>query len=222
MDKFKDETDTEAETRLRLRTAMTEQAVSLNYGSPVTLENIAKLLPPDFGLVMDDLAPFLEQAEPAPGEQIPEAELIAGLEPAPTEQPQAPVEPSTIEAATARRLKADRDLGDARVALITAQNLERDARGRLASTVTTFQTGFTPITQGELLRDNAKEQNEIRRKIASGEMPVRHGPPIGRSAIDRSAFFQRGGSPAGGGRAYSRGARPASMQNAAAKVHGEQ
>lgn len=214
MDKFKDETDAEAETRLRLRTAMTEQAVSLNYGSPVTLENIAKLLPPDFGLAMDDLAPFLERAEPAPGEQIPEAELVAGLEPA-------PAEPSTIEAATARRLKADRDLGDARVALITAQNLERDARGRLASAVTTFQTGFVPITQSELLRDNAKEQNEIRRKIASGEMPVRRGPQIGKSAIDRSAFYQRGGSPAGGGRAYARGARPASMQDAPAKVAGE-
>jgi hypothetical protein len=122
------------------------------------------------------------------------------------------------EAARNRAFAADRNLGECRLAVARAKDAESASRRKLAAAVTQFQiaTATKRPTQSEFFKQHAIEQNEIRRKIAAGEMPgpVRRNTAIGRSAVDRAAFYQKGGNPAGGGRAYARGALPASHKGA--------
>jgi hypothetical protein len=126
----------------------------------------------------------------------------------------------TIVAATARRLQADKDLANRRVELIAAQNAEREARATLAQAVGAFQAGFSPMTPEQLRRQHVQEQAGIREAIREGRMAPRR-PTFGKSRVDASAYYQRGGSPGGGGRAYSRGAFPASARGRTVKVPSE-
>ena len=117
-----------------------------------------------------------------------------------------------------RAIAADRALAEARLTLARAKDALAASNAKLATTVTAFQvaTGTKRPTQAEFFKQHAMEQNEIRRKIAVGELPSpqRRGAAIGRSAIDRAAFYQRGGNPAGGGGAYRRGAFPSQARGA--------
>jgi len=132
-------------------------------------------------------------------------------------EPEAPA-PNDPEAARNRAFAAERNLGECRLAVTRAKDAESASRRKLATAVTQFQiaTGTKRPTQSEFFKQHAIEQNEIRRKIAAGELPPpqRRGAAIGRSAVDRAAFYQKGGNPAGGGRAYARGALPASHKGA--------
>jgi hypothetical protein len=122
-----------------------------------------------------------------------------------------------IEAATLRRIKADQDLANRRVELMAAQNAERDARTKLARAVTTFQNGFAPITPEQLRRSHVQEQADIRAAIKEGRLPMpRRGAGIGKSAVDRAAYWSKfgGGPGAGGGGAYRRGAMPSNVKGA--------
>jgi len=118
-------------------------------------------------------------------------------------EPEAPpATPEAIERATARRLAADHALANARVAVIGAQNTERDARGKLAKAVSAFQSGFPPITREQLMRDMIA--SEQARKAAGHTSHPQSRP--GKSVVDRVAFYGRGGNPARGD--YRRGAFP--------------
>jgi hypothetical protein len=102
-------------------------------------------------------------------------------------------------------------LSNKRVELIVAQSAERAARAKLAAAVSAFQSGFPVLTPQDLRNQFVKEQQAIRAAIKSGEMEQpRRGAGIGKSAIDRAAYYQKfgGGPGAGGGRAYARGAAP--------------
>ena len=210
-----------------LRKQMVAEAVGRAV-SPITIEHVAKYLPDDFELDTEDLAPHVPaEAEPAPQAQpfdwgalanrvdalqanapaAPEAEQA-------TAEPEAPaVQPGDVEAATARRIAADSLVANARVALITAQNVEKDARTKLANAVTQFQSGFAPVTPEQLRRDHVNEQAAIRQAQKDGTLPVvGRGHGIGKSVVDRMAAYSRGGNPAQGN--YRRGAYPSQMRGA--------
>ena len=197
-----------------LRAAMVLNVISQNPGEPIAVENLAKYLPDNFDLGPDDLERYAEAALAEAvttrdgGSKEPEAVAESAAEIAP-EQLSEPPTPEAIEAATLRRIAADQNIANARVAVTVAANAERVARDKLATALGVFQSGFAPITPQELRRQHVQEQQEIRRKIAAGEMPPPRHAGIGKSAVDRAAFYQRGGNPAGGGRAYARGAAPA-------------
>jgi hypothetical protein len=220
-----------------LREQMVKNIIGEHAGEPITVENLAKYLPDTFELGDDDLAPYQEVteqqrdnlallqtltgADPASARPIEfegEPEAITtrdggSKEPEAVAESEAPGTPEQIEAATLRRIKADQDLANKRVAVIAATNVERAARDRLAKAIGAFQSGFAPMTQQELRNQHVKEQTEIRRKIASGEMkPPRRGTGVGKSVVDRTAFYGRGGNPATGN--YRRGAYPSQAKGA--------
>lgn len=179
-------------------------------GSPITVEFVSKFLPEDFKLTANDLKEFQPaEAEPAPEAErpfdwaalndrvqrlnvngaAPEAEPEAVAEPAP------PATADDIEAATLRRIAADSLVANARVAVISASNVERAARIKLGNAVTQFQSGFAPVTPEQLRRDFVREQQAIRAGIADGSIaPPPRGVGIGKSTVDRVAYAQRGGS----------------------------
>lgn len=195
-----------------LRNQMVRNIIGANPDAPLTIEGLREFFPSDFDLGDDDLAPyqtieFEPEAEPTPASVAlaakPEAAPVAA-EPTPARTPEA------IEAATLRRIASDQNLANARVAVTVAGNAERAARAKLAEAVNTFQKGFPPVTREKLVGDFVKEQAEIRRKIASGEMEPRKNPGIGKSVVDRTAFYGRGGNPATGN--YRRGAYAAQFK----------
>jgi len=205
------------EATSRSATERVRNIIAQNPGEAITVENLKRFLPDDFKLGNDDLEPFAPvEFEGEPPTPEPDSKALADARDA---KPPVPMQPRTpkeaaalaeaIEAATLRRIKADQDLANRRVELLAAHSAERDARSKLAASVTTFQSGFPPLSPSELLRQHAKEQTGIRAAIKDGRLPQRR-PTFGKSRVDASAFYQRGGSPAGGGRAYSRGAYPAS------------
>jgi hypothetical protein len=201
-----------------LRDQLVKNMIAQHPGEPLTVENFAPYFAdlPNFDLGDDDLEQYAEaaaeQAIEFEGAPEPLAQPIKAPETVAESVKPVPGTPEEIEAATIRRLDADKTLANARVAIMAAQHDERDARNKLAKAVSAFQSGFAPITSQELRTQFVKEQQEIRRAIAAGEMPGRPGPKIGKSAVDRAAYYQRGGTPTGGGRAYARGALPASVR----------
>jgi hypothetical protein len=188
-----------------LRGQMIRNTIGANPDAPLTIEGLKEFFPPDFDLGNDDLAPYQAVEFEAEAEPTPKAEA----KPEPEAAPVAPT-PEAIEAATLRRIKSDQDLANARVAVTVAGNAERTARDKLGKAVQAFQSGFPQITREKLVADHAKEQLEIRRKIASGEMELRKNPGIGKSVVDRTAFYGRGGNPARGD--YRRNAYPSQMK----------
>ncbi len=125
-------------------------------------------------------------------------------------EPEAQPEPIDPEAASARVAMAKRNCGEAGRMVIVTKEAERTARAKLAQAVTAFQraTGAIPPSQSEVFRDYAKQQAAMRVTIATGKVqaaPSRQ-PVPGPSAVDRIAFYGRGGNPAGGGNAFRRGA----------------
>jgi hypothetical protein len=198
-----------------IRKQMVEQAVS-QAGPPVTIENVAKFLPPAFDLDNIDLAPFvdLETVAEAPtvepfdwgalGARVERLQANA-QQPQAEAEPEPPATPDAIEAATRRRIAADSLVANARVAVIAASNVEREARIKLAKAVTQFQSGFAPVTPEQLRRDYVKEQAAIRQAQKDGTLPVPPRGAVGKSMIDRIAAAQRGGSLMGN---FRRGASP--------------
>jgi hypothetical protein len=120
----------------------------------------------------------------------------------------APATPEQIDAAILRRNKAEQGLANARVAVTVAGNAERAARAKLAEAVTTFQNGFPKVTHEQLMRDVIASEQQ---RKAAGH-PLRPQGQPGKSAVDRQAFYGRGGNPARGD--YRRGAFPAQAKGA--------
>jgi hypothetical protein len=204
-----------------LRADMIRTAISEHAGEPITVENLAQYLPADFELADGDLAPYqsaTEQPIVFEGEQIPEAELLAGLEPTPeaigesearafnahresqrapikapeAESKPAPASPEAIEAAVIRRNKADQDLANARVLQLKENDKERELRTLLAKAVTNFQAAFPPITRETLMKDFVASEQARR---ASGEPATRQNRP-GNSYLDRSRWHDLHGDAA--------------------------
>lgn len=216
---------------------MVRAAIFKHPEEPRTVEALAQYLPSDFDLGDDDLAPYQEGADivfenETPPVTIrengrtklldPEAAARRNTPPAKddskpgvkaeADEPAAPLppDPDAIEAAVKRRLKADQDLANRRVELIAAQTAERAARAELAQAVTTFQRGFPPMTPEQLRREHVREQAEIRAAIKDGRLSPRQNRGMGKSIVDRQAYFSRGGNPAAGD--YRRGAFSSSMR----------
>jgi len=185
-----------------------------------TVEGLSPLFEqwPQFNLVQADLDEYLE-AHPIefdPEETSGKSAVLnrhrePEVESAEVEAAPVPM-PDEIETAVQRRIKADQTLANARVALTTATYAERDARGRLAVAVTAFQQGLTPVTPQELRNQFVREQQELRRAAAAGEIPAPPRRGIGKSMVDRIASYGRGGSPARGD--YRRGAYGAQSKGA--------
>jgi hypothetical protein len=193
-----------------LRAAMVANVIAQNSGEALTVENIARLLPDNFDLGEDDLEHY-RQSRPITFEGEPEATPAATQEAAPeaVAEPEAPpATPDQIETATQRRIAADQSIANARVAVIAAGNVERAARAKLAEAVTTFQNGFPKVTREQLMRDMIASEQE--RKAAGN--PLRPQGRPGKSAVDRTAFYGRGGNPARGD--YRRGAFPSQAKGA--------
>ena len=195
-----------------LRRMMVENVIKQNFREPLTVDALKDFFPPDFDLGLDDLQPHIDAAATAiefegePEALPPQARAVAAAnvaaEPVATEPEAPPATPEAIERATVRRLAADQALANARVAVISAQNVERDARGKLAKAVGAFQSGFPQITREQLMRDMIA--SEQARKAAGHTSHPQSRP--GKSVVDRVAFYGRGGNPARGD--YRRGAFP--------------
>ena len=174
-----------------LRAMMVQNIIAQNSSEPITVENLAQFFPKDFDFGEDDLEHYRQsrpiEAEQAPAEQPIEFEgateperqpinhplPVAGNEAEQTPEP--PLPPPTreqIENAGQRRIKADRDLANARVLQMTEDNTEQTLRATLAKAVTNFQAAFPPITRDTLMQQYAQEQAAIRGAIARGEMPA--------------------------------------------------
>jgi hypothetical protein len=174
-------------------------------------------------LGLDDIAPYQAQAV-SHGSQLEPAEVppvkIKGrmLDPEAAARhiaaeveavAKAAPDPVAIEAAVQRRNEADQGLANRRVELLAEQSAERVACDKLAQAVMTFQKGFPPMTPEELRRSHVREQHAIR---AAGITPHRS-LGIGKSVIDRTAYYERhGGGPATGNR--RRGAYPSQAKGA--------
>lgn len=210
----------------QVRHDMVKDVIEL-HGGPITIERIAAWLPNDFELGLDDLAPFLNEQAPTDiefeGDEPATAETPATVpvEAAPiveaTAEPEAPPPPTQeeIEAAVIRRNAADQALANRRAELIVAQGAERVTRDKLAKAIQTFQAGtpFKPMTRDELIRSHLAAESALRQVRKNQGAPA---PRIGRSAVDRVAYYSKfgGGPGAGGGRAYARGAAPSQAKGA--------
>jgi hypothetical protein len=183
------------------RNDMVKVIIAQHRNAPLTVDGLREFFPPDFDLGDDDLAPyqpieFEAEAEPTPRLEMQAEPIKTEVVPVAAAEPTPAPTPEAIEAATLRRIASDQNLANARVAVTVAGNAERAARAKLAEAVNTFQKGFPPVTREKLVGDFVKEQAEIRRKIASGEMEPRKNPGIGKSVVDRTAFYGRGGNAA--------------------------
>ncbi len=115
-----------------------------------------------------------------------------------------------ISAAVARLTKAERDVAEARTLQINEDRTEKELNAKLSAAVTQFQNGFKPLSPEQLKKQYVAEQQNIRAAIARGEMPGRPGPKIGKSVVDRNAYYSRSTNPAHGD--YRRGAFPSSAR----------
>lgn len=195
--------------------------------APLTVEHISRYLPGDFKLTDANLAEFRPaEAEPAP---VTVFELAASLKSrvdamqangaAPEAEPESsgtvevvpdtPATPEEIELVSARRNQVEKDLANARVARTVAGNTERRLYGVLAKAITQFQSGFVPMTPEQLRREYVQEQAAIRQGIKDGTIPTGPGPAIGKSVVDRAAYYSRGNPRTGN---YRRGAYPANYK----------
>ena len=224
-----------------LRKMMTTNVIHQNPDVPLTVEALRPFFPDDFDLGEDDLAPHVQAAagiefegELPPTPKVLSDAEVAALNVAP--DPQGPSDgtsslsdafqsaagiepeivpptPEEIEAAVQRRIQADQDLANRRSELLSAQSVERAARDKLSQAVSAFQKGFAPITPEQLRRSHVQEEAAIRQAIKDGTMPApRNGAGVGKSVVDRQAFYSRGGSPGRGD--YRRGAFPSQAQGA--------
>lgn len=201
------------EERNPLRDQMVKNIIGQHPGEPVTVEHLAQFLPPDFDLGDDDLQPY-QQAAVSGGPPDTEKRVLdpATVYEAQMSPKQAAATQEAIEAATQRRIAADQVLANRRVELLAAQDAERVARDRLATSIMTFQKGFPPMTPEQLRRAHVQEQTEIRQAIKDGRLNPRKNTGHGKSMVDRQAFYGRGGNPAHGN--YRRGAFPSQAYGA--------
>jgi hypothetical protein len=192
--------------------------------APLTVEHISRYLPDDFKLTDANLAEFRPaEAEPeAPPQAAPfvgwsalkdrvDALQANGAAPE-VKEPEAVSEPAPAtpdESVSARRNQVEKDLANARVARTVAGNTERRLYGVLAKAITQFQSGFAPMTPEQLRRDYVKEQAAIRQGIKDGTISTGPGPAIGKSVVDRAAYYSRGNPRTGN---YRRGAYPANYK----------
>jgi hypothetical protein len=163
-------------------------------------------LPADFELGQDELDGMLASMAPAEAESTP-------IEPDAVDAPEES-SPAAMTATEARdRVVAlNNQLAQARADVMSAQQRQRDARAKLGAAITQFQSGFAKISPSELLRQNARDQAELRRLGKDGRM--RQSQP-GPSAVDQMAYFSKGGSVnRGAGPKWRRGAYDASAQGA--------
>ena len=138
--------------------------------------------------------------------QPPEAEPFGGrvLQPPKAEPVCEPQPPTQYE------------LGELRITLARAKDRQTTARAKYSIAVERYQraAGTRPPTFNELVHDNARANNQYLHDIKNGVVPAPvNRSRVGASVIDQTAAAYRGsGMRAGGGKAYARGAYPATMR----------
>jgi hypothetical protein len=194
----------------------------------VTSLSVGFGLPDDFGLDEKELLGFLGMMDGTNGEAetaAPQDALDMLSAPMPRDggdtvdatiaamapqdaPPEAAFAPATRDEAMTDIVAMRNVLAEAR-ALVQIKTAQRkSARGRLADEIRRFQIGAgAAISTEELLRQNARDQQALRIARANGELaPAPQNQP-GPSAIDRAAFYSRGGSAnTGHGPKWRRGA----------------
>jgi hypothetical protein len=184
-------------------------------GEPETLPNVQLRLPDDFDLAQDEwdgIRGFIDNeatAIPEPDASAAEVEpWLVDSEQAAAAEAEAQFAPATRDEAMAEIMGLQRLLAEARALVRIKTDERKAARERLSIAVTRFQLGAGCVmTQTELLKLNAREQQLLRIARANGELaPPRQNMP-GPSAVDRAAFYSRGGSAnVGHGPKWRRGA----------------
>jgi hypothetical protein len=178
-----------AEFNQKQRDDMMREAI-LNAAPDTTLASVVTWLPGDFDLDEAELADMIAAMaaeptpaqrdaaamvsnilgiefegapEPSPGEQIPEAELVAGLEPAPVEAP-------TLTFQEARDVVSEwaNLLSKARGALMSAQARQQAGRLKLAAVIGQFVSGFPKKSREDLQREYLASEAERRQRVADG------------------------------------------------------
>lgn len=174
-------------------------------GKPVTVAVLGlEHLPGDFDLSQDELDGVLATMV-APQEAPAVADPLSAEPDAPAEAESAESEPAlTMDEARDRLVRLQDALAEARGAVLTLAQRQRDARAKLSDAIVRFQTGFAKVTPTELLRQHVREQAELR---AQGKnVRARVGQP-GPSVVDQMAYYSRGGTVnRGNGPRWRRGA----------------
>ena len=177
-------------TRNIMRDEMIRAAINeaREAGKPVTVAVLGlEHLPSDFDLSQSELDGFLaDEAEPTA------VDLLTIESDAPADEPEAEAAPAmTMDEARDRLVRLNNELSQARGDVLMLASKQRDARAKLAAAITQFQTGFPKLTPTELLRQHAREQNELRAQGKTGR--VRQSRP-GPSVVDQAAYYSRGGT----------------------------
>ena len=180
------------------RDALLKQAIqwTIEAGEIASVETVAACLPADFDLREAELHDFLADA------QQPESDAL-GLEPV----PEAPAPgPASAEDAQAAVVAAHNTLIQARARVLVVSEHRRRAADALARAITQFQRGIPSCTPTQALHDFCHSEQELRRRVASGEITPTAAPRPANSAIDRLNAGGRGTVDSGYGRGYRRGA----------------
>ncbi len=111
-------------------------------------------------------------------------------------------------------LEAQRRLVEVQLRCARATDRQRKARGNVALALAAFQKATMQTqTQEQLIRQHIESENQLRADRAAGKIAPRGGQRRLGSAVDAFAFHTRAmGRGAGGGRAFARGAKPASAR----------
>jgi hypothetical protein len=109
---------------------------------------------------------------------------------------------------------AQRNLIGTQLRVQRATDGQREARGRVALALEKFQRAtMQTCTPEQLVRQHIESENQLRADRAAGKIPPRGAQRRLGSEVDRFAFYTRAnGRGAGGGRAFARGAAPASLR----------
>jgi hypothetical protein len=114
--------------------------------------------------------------------------------------------PPASEQSPAERLRlAHANLCKARATVMILSEKRRQARDTLAMAIQNYQNGSPSSTFESLIRDTIKSNQQYKQDVKDGKVAPRQRPVL-RSGIDATAHYSRGGSPAGGGNSFRRGA----------------
>jgi hypothetical protein len=185
--------------------------IAIEDGTPITVESLAPLLPSDFCLEQRDIdeqpAPIM--GEHAASEQLDDGDFteppVVDVHPSHVFEPQAEDEMKDIEGhkplmvdpelasvpPDVRLVQAQDALSQARANVITCQWREQEANAVLARAITTFQSGFAPVTHERLAREHIASELEQRRLVAAGVIPPPPPQKTGNSEVDRQRAFAR-------------------------------
>lgn len=159
-----------------VRQTMLQEAISkAQAAGTVTLDEICKLLPDDFGLT--------------------EPELVVALAGIPLTAPAAP-ESEPITEADVKDLRdfirlATQERADVAAQMTGLSHIVRQRRAALAEALQTFVNGVGRVTPDQLKRDFLASEQQKRRDVAEGRVRARDDAP--RDHLGRVAYYQKFG-----------------------------